>query len=252
MDQQKALYEYLLRLADNNLILGHRVSEWCGHGPILEEDIALTNTALDLIGQARLLLSYAAEVQGEGKTEDDLAYLRDSWDYRNLQMLEQPNGDYAYTMTRQFLYAVFTYYLLKEMLNSKDEQLAAYAGKAVKEATYHLRHSADWVVRLGDGTEESHQRMQMALNELWQYTGEYFVQDDVQRMMEEAGIAPKLDEIKSAWDAKVNEVLAEATLKRPEDGWMADGGRDGIHTEHLGFILTEMQYLQRAYPGCEW
>ncbi|MCB0792787.1 MAG: phenylacetate-CoA oxygenase subunit PaaC [Flavobacteriales bacterium] len=247
-----ALFTYTLRLADDLLVLSHRLSEWCGHGPVLEEDIALTNRALDHLGEARNLLQYAGQVEGQGRSDDDLAFLRNERQYRNVKLVEQPNGDYAHTIARNFLFDAYHLPLMHALLKSKDDQLVAIAGKAVKEATYHLRHSSEWMVRFGDGTDESHQRAQTALDDLWTFTGELFVEDDVQKELEKAGIAPASGPIKAAFDSTVNEVLKEATLKRPEDGFMAEGGRDGRHTEHLGYILAEMQYLQRAYPGAEW
>ncbi len=252
MTDQEALHTYALRLADDLLILSHRLGEWCGHGPVLEEDIALTNRALDHLGEARNLLTYAGQVEGKGRDEDDLAYLRKEREYLNVKLVEQENGDYAHTIARSFLFDAYHLPLMEAMLKSKDEQLAAIAGKAVKEATYHLRHSSDWMIRFGDGTDESHQRAQRALNELWTFTGELFVSDEVTSKLVEMGVAPDLGAVKAAFDRTVNEVLAEATLSRPEDGYMATGGRQGMHTERMGFILTEMQYMQRAYPGAEW
>ncbi len=252
MKQQEVLFQYLLRLGDTNLILGHRLSELCGHGPVLEEDIALTNIALDLIGQSRILLSYAAKAEGQGRTEDDLAYLRDVGQFRNLLLAEVPNGDFAVTICRLFLYSAYTCELLTLLCDSKDEYLAGYAAKALKEATYHLRHSTNWMVRLGDGTAESHHRLQTALNRLWMYIPELFDGDAIDVQLQETGIAPDPNVLKEKWNTRVNAVLAEATLNRPPDQWMGKGGRDGIHTEHLGFILAELQYLQRAYPGNQW
>jgi ring-1,2-phenylacetyl-CoA epoxidase subunit PaaC len=247
-----ALITYTLRLADDLLILSHRLSEWCGHGPVLEEDIALTNRALDHIGEARNLYTYAGQVEGKGRDEDDLAYLRNERQFLNTKLVEQPNGDYAHTIVRSFLFDAYHLPLAEALLKSSDTQLAAIAGKAVKEAQYHLRHSSDWLIRFGDGTEESHQRAQAALDNLWTFTGDLFVMDEVHQPLLKAGIAPDLSKIKAAFDATVDKVLAEATLERPADGFMASGGRQGRHSEHLGFILAEMQYLQRAYPGAEW
>lgn len=252
MDEKKALFTYLLRLADSSLIMGHRLSEWCGYGPILEEDIAMTNIALDLVGQSRFLYDYAAEVEGEGRTEDDLAYLRKEREYYNLMITEIPNGDFGMTMTKQFLFDVYQYYLYTALKESKDERLAEFAVKSLKETTYHVRHSSEWMLRLGDGTEESHERVQQALDTVWRYTGEMFIADEVDEMMAAAGIAPKLADIKKQWDEKVSSVIKEATLKRPEDGWVIEGSKKGIHTEHLGFVLAELQYMQRAYPGMKW
>lgn len=252
MDSKEALFNYCLRLADNNLILGHRLSELSSKGPILEEDIALTNIALDLIGQARHLYQYAAELEDKGRTEDDLAYKRAEREFYNTLLSEQPNGDFAFTIVRQFFIDVFDYFFYQELLNSKDTRLAELAGRAIKEVTYHLRHSAQWMLRLGDGTEESHQRIQTAVEASWMYTGELFEMNEVDEVLIQEGVAPDLATIKEKWNAKVNEVLAEATLKRPEDAWMQTGSREGRHSEHLGYILAELQYLPRAYPDAEW
>lgn len=252
MSQQDALFAYTLRLADDLLILSHRLSEWCGHGPVLEEDIALTNRALDHIGEARNLYTYAGQVEGNGRSEDDLAYLRIERQFVNTKLVEQPNGDYAHTIVRSFLFDCYHLPLCEALVQSTDAQLAAIAGKAVKEAQYHLKHSSDWLIRFGDGTEESHRRTQSALDELWSYTGDLFVQDELHRALVKAGVAPDLSAIKAVFDKHVDRVLAEATLKRPADGFMHTGGREGRHTEHLGFLLAELQYLQRAYPGAQW
>lgn len=252
MSQQEALFTYSLRQADDLLILSHRLSEWCGHGPVLEEDIALTNRALDHIGEARNLYTYAGQVEGKGRDEDDLAYLRNERQFLNTKLVEQPNGDYAHTIVRSFLFDAYHLPLAEALTRSTDAQLAAIAAKAVKEAQYHVKHSSDWLIRFGDGTEESHRRAQEALDNLWTYTGDLFVKDEVHQQLLKAGIAPDLAKIKASFDATVDKVLAEATLKRPADGFMASGGRQGKHSEHLGFILAEMQYLQRAYPGAEW
>lgn len=252
MTEKEALLTYCLRRGDDNLILSHRLSEWCGHGPQLEEDIALANRALDLIGQARNYLQYAGEVEGKGRTEDDLAYLRTEREFVNVKLMEQPNGDYAHTIARSFLYDAWHLPLQQALATSKDERLAAIAGKAVKEVTYQLKTSADWMIRFGDGTEESHRRAQAALDDLWTYTGELFATDEVEATLMKTGIVPDMAPIKAAFDAKVDAVLAEATLKRPADGYMQTGGRKGKHSEHLGFMLAEMQYLQRAYPGATW
>lgn len=252
MTANDALLTYCLRRGDDNLILSHRLSEWCGHGPQLEEDIALANRALDLIGQARNYLQYAGQVEGRGRSEDDLAYLRSERQFVNCKLVEQPNGDYAHTIARSFIYDAFHLPLQEALTMSKDEQIAAIAGKAVKEVAYHLRASSEWMIRFGDGTEESHRRVQAALDALWTYTGELFEQDDVDRALVQTAIIPDMASIKPAFDKKMNEVLAEATLTRPADGFMATGGRKGQHSEHMGFMLTEMQYLQRAYPGAQW
>lgn len=252
MTDQEALFRYAVRMGDNSLVLGHRLSEWCGHGPQLEEDIAQANIALDLIGQARNYLTYAGEVEGKGQTEDALAYLRTEREYLNVLMVELPKGDYARTIARSFLFDAFHLPLQQALTTSSDERLKGIAEKAVKEVTYHLRHSSEWLVRFGDGTEESHERAQIALDDLWRYTGELFMPDEAEETLAKAGIAPKLADIKTAWSATVDRVLTEATLKRPADGWMASGGKKGIHTEHLGPMLAEMQTLQRSYPGVEW
>jgi ring-1,2-phenylacetyl-CoA epoxidase subunit PaaC len=252
MEGNQALFNYALRLGDNALILGHRLSEWCGHGPELEEDIALINVSLDLLGQSRSLLTYAGEVGGKGRTEDDLAYLRLEREYTNALLCELPNGHFGDTIARQFLFDVFNQLVFSELLHSKDERLAAISAKAIKEINYHVRHSADWVLRLGDGTEESHDRIQESFNRLWEYTGDLFVQDAHDRWCVENGIGPDLDTLLPRWKQKVSEVLTEATLAVPADGWMQKGSKTGTHTEHLGFLLTELQYMQRAMPGCEW
>jgi len=252
MTEKEALLSYCLRRGDDNLILSHRLGDWCGHGPQLEEDIALTNRALDLIGQARNYLQYAAEVEGKGKTEDDLAYLRNERQFVNTKLVEQPNGDYAHTICRSFLYDAWHLPLQQALTKSTDERIAAIAGKAVKEVTYHLRTSSEWMIRFGDGTEESHKRAQTALDTLWTFTGDLFEQDDVHQLMVSVGVAPDLATIKISFDATIDNVLSEATLERPADAFMASGGRQGKHGEHMGFVLAEMQYLQRAYPGAQW
>jgi ring-1,2-phenylacetyl-CoA epoxidase subunit PaaC len=252
MTTQQAKFEYLLRLGDSSLIIGHRLSEWCGHGPILEEDIALINIALDFVGNATALLTYAAQVENKGRTEDELAYLRGERDYRNLLLTEQPNGDYAATIARQFLYDVYTFFLYEELKNSKDETIAAIAVKSHKEITYHLRHTTEWMYRLGDGTEESHQRLQTALNELWMYTSDLFDMNEVDELLIKEGIAADLNKVKAAWEKRVNEVITEATLQTPTTNIKQKGSREGKHSEHLGFLLAEMQYIPRSYPGAKW
>ncbi len=252
MNDKDALFEYVLRLGDTCLVLGHRLSEWCGHGPALEEDIALTNIALDLIGQASMLLTYAGELAGEGRSEDDLAYLRDGLEYRNLLLAEQPIEDYGYTITRQLLFDAFMVELWERLAASSDEHLAAIAAKCLKESRYHLQHSSQWLVRLGDGTDFSHEKMQKALADLWMYTGELFEMDEVDERMAAARIGVDLAAIKPVWDQRVDAVLAEATLERPEDRWMQSGGKSGRHSEHLGPMLAQMQYLQRSHPGASW
>ncbi|GAB4513210.1 MAG: phenylacetate-CoA oxygenase subunit PaaC [Roseibium sp.] len=246
------LFEWLLRRGDNALVLGHRVSEWCGHGPVLEEDIALANIALDLIGQARMWLTLAGEVEDRGRGENDLAFLRDAWDFRNVLLAEQPNGDFGKTIMRQFLFDVFNVLMLRALSASADERIGAIAAKAVKEADYHLDRSADLVIRLGDGTPESHRRMQNALDALWSYTGEMFAADAVDKAMSDAGLAPDLATLQTEWRRTVDDVLAEATLAVPDDDFVRTGGVTGRHSEHLGHLLAEMQFLQRAYPGAVW
>ena len=253
MSRDAAFYEFLLRMGDHTLILGHRVSEWCGHAPVLEEDIALANTALDLIGQTQMWLGLAAEVQGEGKTADDLAFLRDAWDFRNLLLVEMPNGDFGQTLMRQFLFDAWHVLQLRALTGSADERVAAIAAKAVKEATYHLERSAETVVGLGDGTEESHARMQAALDYLYPYVGEMFLSDAVDTTLVKAGIAPDPASLRADYDETLARVLGEATLTLPEARRARGGGRDGkMHTEHLGHLLTTMQWMQRAYPGATW
>lgn len=246
------LFEFLLRIGDNALILGHRVSEWCGHSPALEEDIALSNTALDLIGQTQLWLGLAGDVEGKGRSADDLAYLRDGYAFRNILLVERPNGDYGKTLMRQFLFDAWHYLLLKALRTSTDRRIAEIAEKGFKEVSYHLDRSRDLVIRLGDGTQESNRRLQVALDDLWPFTGEMFVSDALDAPLIEAGIIPAPDGLHASWNEIVDEALAEATLRRPADGYMHKGGRRGVHTEHLGFILAELQFLQRAYPGATW
>ena len=244
---------FALRRADDALILGHRLSEWCGHAPMLEEDMALANIALDLIGQARTLYDHAAVLGGEGHDEDRLAYLRESGQYRNLLLVEQPNGDFAQTILRQFLYSAFADPYWRAMMRSADPTLAAIAAKSEKESAYHLRHSAEWVIRLGDGTEESHTRAAGALALLWPYTGEMFEADAAERELIAVGVAVDPDTLRGTWMATVREVLEEATLPLPDpSAWMQSGGRSGRHSEHLGHLLAEMQHLQRTYPGAVW
>src|ERR1043166_4501884 len=243
---------YTLRRADDALILGHRLSEWCGHAPALEEDMALANMALDLLGQARELYSYAAKVEGEDNDEDKLAYLRDVRQYRNLLLVEQPNGDFARTMARQFFYAVFADLYWRAMMQSKDSTLAAIAAKSEKESAYHVRHCSEWIVRLGDGTAESHLRAQEAIDHFWAYTGEMFAVDDTECGLIDAGIAIDPATLKTQWQKIVSGVVAEATLALPDNNWMQQGGRIGHHSEHLGHLLSELQSLQRSFPGATW
>ncbi len=248
MIMNDSLFHYCLFLADSTLILGHRNSEWCGHGPVLEQDIALTNIALDLIGQSRNFYQYAASIQGNGATEDTLAYLRDERAYSNCLLVELPNGHWGQTVLRQFFFSTYQYYLFQQLINSTDQQLAAIAEKSLKEVTYHVRWSSEWVIRLGDGTEESNQKMEESLENLWSYTGELFVP----AVYETPGFGADLAIVQTQWLQKVVAVLEEATLSLPQQGWMQKGGKEGIHTEHLGYILAEMQSLQRTYPGATW
>lgn len=252
MTKDEALFEYLCRLGDNTLVLGHRVSEWCGHSPVLEEDIALANTALDLIGQTQFWLGLAGEVEGKGRTADNVAYLRDAWDFRNLLLVERPNGDFGQTIMRQFLFDAWQAINLGRLLKSSDQRVADIAEKASKEVAYHLERSGGTVIGLGDGTEESHARMQAALEYHWDYVGEMFHGDAVDEVMVKAGIAPDPASLRSEWDELVGRFLKQATLEVPEAGYVHKGGKTGKHTEHLGYVLTEMQWLQRAYPGAEW
>ncbi len=234
------MFEYLLRIGDNCLILSQRLAEWCGHGPAIEEDIALTNVALDLLGQARLWLSCAGD-------EDQLAYLRDAREFRNVLLVEQPNGDYADTTARQFYFDVWHYYFLHDLRASKEERMAGIAEKALKEVAYHVERSRDWVIHLGDGTPESHERMQRALDSLWTYTGEMFEMDEVDQ-----AVGVDLQSVQERWIERVSETLRQATLNLPSGQWMQRGGKRGMHTEKLGYLLAEMQFLQRAYPGAQW
>ena len=253
MTGDEALFQFLLRMGDNTLILGHRVSEWCGHAPVLEEDIALANTALDLIGQTQMWLGLAGEVEGKGRSADDLAFLRDAWDFRNVLLCELPNGDFGQTLMRQFLFDAWAVVILGHLMRSSDARVAEIAAKASKEAAYHVDRSGGTVVGLGDGTEESHARMQDALDYLWSYAGELFESDGVDQAVAAAGIAPDPAGLRGEYDALVGRVLGEATLSIPESTYVHKGGRDGrMHSEHLGHVLSSMQWLQRAYPGCEW
>ncbi len=246
------LFRYVLRLGDSSLILGQRLGEWVGHSPALEEDLGLANIALDLIGQARLLLSYAGEIEGCGRDEDHLAYLREQGAFFNAILTEQPNGDFGHTIVRQVLIDAFQLELYERMSTSLDERLAAIAAKSVKEVRYHLRYSSGWLVRLGDGTEESRARVQAALDLLWPYTVELFADDELDLSMAERGIAPRLSEVYAAWSERIDAILNEATLRRPVDRPHAWHGKRGQHSEHLGYLLAEMQYLQRTYPDARW
>ena len=249
---RETLVTFLLRLADDHLILGHRLSEWCGHAPMLEEDLALPNIALDLIGQARALYQYAAQVEGKGRTEDDFAYLRREREYTNCLLSERPNGDFAHTILRQFYFAAFMEPMWRAMTSSGDETLAGIAGKAVKEAAYHIRHTGEWVIRLGDGTEESTRRMEAAAEALAPYIGELFEGDAVTRAVAEAAVAPEPGSIRVEFDRTVDRVFAEAFLQRPKAPFDQTGGRAGRHGEQMGYLLADLQYMQRTYPGAVW
>lgn len=252
-DVVKNKIEYLLRQGDNALILSQQLSKLCGKGPALEEDMALTNVALDLLGQTRMWLTYAGELEGRGRTEDQLAFLRDVHEMRCCLMVEQPNGNYADTMVRQFFFDTWHYFLMQGLAKSVDTRIAEIAEKSIKEVTYHLRRSGDLIVRMGDGTPESHAKTQAAVNELWMYSGEMFLYDTIDNAMVEQGLAPGADGLRAAFIEHVSEIFAEATLTMPDPAaWMQRGGKTGRHSEHLGFILAEMQFLQRSYPGAEW
>ncbi|HYD52488.1 MAG TPA: 1,2-phenylacetyl-CoA epoxidase subunit PaaC [Gemmatimonadaceae bacterium] len=246
------LVEFLLRHGDDRLVLGHRLAEWCGHGPALEEDIALANCALDFTGQANLMLGLAGSVEGKGRDQDALAYFRDEREFRNVQLVELPRGDFGVTMVRQLLFDAYDVLFLEALQRSAYEDLAGIAAKAYKEARYHLRHSAEWVVMLGDGTGESHERAQRALDELWRYGPELFDMDEGDRALASAGIVPDLAPLEPRWRERVEEVFARATLAVPTGGFRAKGGRRGVHTEHLGHLLAEMQIVARSHPGASW
>ena len=250
--QQDDLLALLIRLGDDHLILGHRLSEWCGHAPMLEEDLALPNMALDLLGTARMCYGYAAEIEGGGKTEDDYAFLRDGTAFRHILMVEQPNGDFAHTILRQFFFAAFMHPFWQEMTGSADQQLAAHAQKAVKELAYHIRHAGEWVIRLGDGTPESARRMGDALDALSPYVGELFETDSISMVLTKAGILPDMKAVQSQFDTTVAQTFRAATLPDYAPEFAHSGGRRGRHTEHLGHLLAELQFMQRAYPGQSW
>jgi len=256
MTNDERLFQYLLRLGDSPLILAQRLGEWVGHGPVLEEDIAQTNVGLDLLGQARLWLAYAGEVEARfappGRDEDQLAFLRHAAEFRNLLLVEQPNGSFADTTARQFLFDAWHVRLLDALARSKDPRIAGIAAKGAKEATYHVERSGDWVIRLGDGTDESHARIAAAFDAMWMYTGELFTPDAVESELADAGIAADSSALQTPWRAHVEAVLAEATLDAPPDVFMQQGGKRGVHTEHLGHLLAEMQVMQRSYPGARW
>ncbi len=252
-DNKNDLIEYLLRLGDNAMINGQRLCEWCGHAPALEEEMALMNVALDLVGQARNWYEYAAELLADGRDADQLAFTRDERDFRNTLLVEQPNGDYAVTTAKLFLFDAWHFHTLQALSASKDERIAAVAAKALKEATYHLRRSGEWVERLGDGTEESRQRMLAAIDELWRFTGDLLAGDAIQQRLATAGIAADAEAIASAWQATVEQVFGAASLPVPQPAsYFYLDGKQGLHTEHLGILLAEMQFLQRAYPGATW
>jgi ring-1,2-phenylacetyl-CoA epoxidase subunit PaaC len=246
------LFEYLLRLGDDRLVLGHRLSEWCGHGPILEEDIATTNIALDLLGHATMFLRLAGQLEGKGRDEDALAYWRDEHEFRNLQLCELPNGDFGFTILRQFLFDAWSLHWLEALTRSSHAELGAIAAKALKETRYHLRHSGEWVQRLGDGTEESHARMQAALDELWPWTGELDYQDYVDQALRSDAVVPDLALLRPPWEALTREVIGRATLRIPDGPPRMTGGRCGRHTEHLGHLLAELQIVARSHPGAKW
>lgn len=246
------LFEYLLRLADDRLILGHRLSEWCGHAPILEEDIALANIALDLIGQANLLLTTAAAEENAGRDADALAFLRDGLDYRNALIVELPRGDFAFTIARQFLFSTYAMLHADALRGSSHADLAGIAEKAWKENKYHVRHSGEWMLKLGDGTDESRGRVQAAVNDLWRYTGELFASDELEKRLVARKVAVDSSSLRPAWDAQVGDIMKRAGVRAPDVKWMQTGGRAGKHTEHLGHLLAEMQTLQRQHPGATW
>ena len=249
---RQELFQYVIRLGDNALINGQRLAEWCGHGPFVEEDIAMTNIALDLVGRARMLLTYAGEVEGEGRTEDDLAYFRTGREFRNFQIMELPAGDFAFTTARQFFVDAYDYFYYRALQHSVDSTLAGIAAKTLKECEYHLRHSAEWMLRLGDGTEQSHAKISTAVAELMPFTFELFDADGIDLAMQVNRIGVDLKSVEMLWNEKVDSVLREATLERPQPKYTRSGGRQGLHSEHIGYLLAEMQSLQRAMPGQDW
>lgn len=252
MSDLSPIAQYAVRLGDDALVVGHRISEWTSKAPFLEEDLALTNVALDFVGRARMFYQYAAELMGEGVTEDSLAYTRDVREFTNLLICELPRGDFAFTICRQFLYDAFVLPFLRALKGSSDQRLAGIAAKAEKESSYHLRRSREWVLRLGDGTDESHQRMQKALDELWGYTHELFEVDELEQALVDAGVAVDVRQLRDDWLTTVSATLEQATLSVPESSWSIRGGRTGFHTESLGYLLAELQFMQRSYPGLEW
>ncbi len=247
-----SLFKYCCRIGDNALVLSHRLGEYSSHGPFLEEDLAITNVALDLIGQCESILKYAGEVEGQGRTEDDLAYKRPEREFLNCQLVEMPNTDFAYIMVRQFFMDVYHLYLYGALMNSKDDTLKAIAGKSIKEVKYHVRRSHDWMIRLGNGTEESRTRLQKAIDDLWVYTGELFESDAVEQELMAQGIAPDPREVQEKWNELVNRTLTEAKMTIPDNTYMATGGRQGIHTEHMGYLIAQMQFLPTSYPDAKW
>ena len=252
MNQDKALLAYVSRLGDNALILGQRMVELVAAYPELEEELANANFALDFIGQARMFYSYAGELEGQGRGEDDFAFLRDENEFRNFLLIEQPNGHFGDAITKLVLFESFYLLLLEALTHCSDERVVAIAARAEKEIRYHLRHNTHWFVRLGDGTDESHERVQGSVDSLWQFTGEMFAPDEVDNVFEAEFNGPDLFNIRKAWQANVESMLADATLAMPEDTWMASGGKQGRHSEHLGYMIAEMQYLQRTHPGANW
>lgn len=252
MTTKDALINYCLRLGDTSLILGQRMGEWCSNGPLLEEDIAMTNIALDHIGQARTMLTYAGELEGKGRSEDDLAYRRNEREFFNSLISERPNGHFGDTIIRNFLQSAYFYHLYKALASSKDLMIAAHAAKSLKEVTYHLRHSAEWVVRLGDGTDESKEKIQNSLDDIWEYTGNLFEMNEVDHVLIKEGIAVDQNDINLQWSKTVDEVLTRAKLSRPKDGFMQTGSLSAMHSEYLGHLLAEMQFLPRAYPTAKW
>lgn len=250
MTQQEALFKYSLRLGDNALVHSYRLSEWCSNAPILEEDLALTNFALDMIGRAQALLGYAGQVEGKGRNDDMLAYKRGEREFYNNLLVELPNTDFAFSMGRLFLMAAYEYYFYTALMSSSDSTLAGVAAKTIKEIKYHLSHATEWMLRLGDGTQLSHDKLQAAIDELWAYTGELFETDEADAVL--AGVVPDQARLKADWYKHVSDVLTRATIAMPQDGYMQSGTRNGVHSEYLGHILSEMQYLQRAYPDATW
>lgn len=252
MTKKQALIRYLLRLGDNALVLGQRLTELIARGPELEEELAIANIALDYLGQARMFYTYAGELEGKGRSEDDFAFLRDEHEFRNLLLLEQPNGHFGDTIARQVFFDVFYRLQLEALSECSDERLAEIAEKSVKEIRYHLRHGKQWLVRLGDGTEESHERIEKSVQELWRFSGEMFSGDELDEAVNKSWDGPDLELLRAQWQKEIAGILAEATIPLPEEQWMADGGKQGQHSEHFGYLIAEMQYMQRAYPGASW